>query len=128
MQGNGEFRITSWDEVVAQEHETEGRISRAVVSAAYSGTIVGEGRIEYVMAYRADGVARFSGYEHITGSIGAREGSCVLEHRGTFEGGVAASRWTIVPGSGTGGWEGLEGSGEFASKEHGRAGYTCQLR
>lgn len=128
MDGQGEFRIASWDEVVAQEYAPAGRISRAVVSVVYSGAIVGEGRIEYVMAYRGDGVARFTGYERIAGAIGAREGSCILEHRGTFESGVAASRWTIVPGSGTEGWVGLEGTGEFASREHGRADYSFQLR
>ena len=35
----------------------------------------------------------------------------MLEHSGTFEGGVAEASWSVVPGSGTGELRGLRGEG-----------------
>ena len=46
--------------------------------------------------------ATYVGYERVTGTLGGRSGSFVLQGVGTWEGGVAKTTWTVVPGSGTG--------------------------
>jgi hypothetical protein len=62
------------------------------------------------MVYPGDGSAKFVGLERVVGRLGDRWGSFVLEHSGTFEGGVAEASWSVVPGSGTGEPRGLRGA------------------
>ncbi len=109
------FKITSWKEDALSETAGGGKLVRARVSKSYAGGLEGEGRVEYLMAYRGDGAARFVGYEVVTGSLGERSGSFVFEHRGTFEGGTVDSVWSIVEGSGTGDLSGLSGRVEFSA-------------
>ena len=87
------------------------KLTRASVIKSFSGDIEGEGKVEYLMAYRADGTASFVGMERVVGRLAGRSGSFVLEHRGTFEGGTAKITWNVVPGSGTGDLRGIRGQG-----------------
>jgi len=64
--------------------------------------------------YRSAASASFTGLERVTGSIGGRSGSFVLQHTGTFEDGVAKVTLAVVPGSGTGDLRGLKGEGGFS--------------
>jgi Protein of unknown function (DUF3224) len=50
------------------------------------------------MVYPGDGSAKLVGLERVVGRLGDRWGSFVLEHSGTFEGGVAEASWSVVPG------------------------------
>jgi hypothetical protein len=107
------FEVKSWNEVAYDE---EGpKLTRASVIKEFRGEIEGLGTAEYLMMYRNDGSASFVGLERIAGRIGNRKGSFVLEHIGTFAGGVAKETWIVVPGSGTGDLEGLHGEGGFES-------------
>lgn len=55
-----------------------------------------------VTAYTATpGSAGYVAIEHLTGSVGGRSGSFVLQHHGLMEKGEAALAVTIVPDSGT---------------------------
>ncbi|NBC17248.1 MAG: DUF3224 domain-containing protein [Bacteroidetes bacterium] len=119
----GTFQITSWDETPLPDCDEGLNLTRASVQQTYAGAIDGKGSVEYLMKHRTDETATFVGYERITGAIDGRQGSFLLEHRGTFEGGVAASEWAIVPGSGTDDLAGITGQGTFRSAEHGRAEY-----
>ena len=67
------------------------------------------------MVYPGDVSAKVVGLESVVGHLGDRSGSFVLEHSGTFEGGVAKASWSVVSGSGTGELRGLRGEGGFAS-------------
>ncbi len=67
------------------------------------------------MVYPGNRSAKLVGLERVVGRLGNRWGSFVLEHSGTFEGGVAEASWSVVPGSGTGELRGLRGEGGFAS-------------
>ena len=107
------FGIKSWDEKPYNEIEGAPKLTRAAVTKSYQGDIEGEGKVEYLMMYRADGSATFTGLERVTGSIGGRSGSFVLEHSGFFENGIAKVRLSVVPGSGTGDLKGLKGEGGF---------------
>jgi hypothetical protein len=113
-QAKATFDIKSWDEKTYNEIEGAPKLTRASVTKSYQGDIEGEGKVEYLMMYRTAGSASFMGLERVTGSIGGRSGSFVLQHTGTFEGGVAKVILSVVPGSGTGDLRGLSGEGKFS--------------
>jgi Protein of unknown function (DUF3224) len=106
------FKIDSWDE---EPHGDEGGLARAVVRQTYSGDIAGEGRADWIMCYRPDKTADFVGYLHLTGDLGDRSGTVVLQSTGAFDGKVASGPLEIVRGSGTGELAGIVGRGSFSA-------------
>jgi hypothetical protein len=108
------FAVNAWDEKPYNEINGLPKLTRASVTKSYQGDITGEGKLEYLMMYRDDGSASFTGLERVVGSVAGRSGSFVLQHSGTFKDGVATVRLVVVPDSGTGGLRGLRGNGEFA--------------
>jgi len=112
---NATFKNQSWDETPYPEREGEPKQTRVTQKKTFEGDIEGEGTVEYLMIYRTDGTAVFVGFEVVTGRIGDRSGTFVLQHSGSYEGGTAKASWHVVPGSGTGELEGLSGKGGFAS-------------
>jgi hypothetical protein len=109
-QAKGTFKIDAWD-----EQPYADRLSRAQVKATYSGDIEGQGETEWLMCYREDKTADFVGFQRITGCLGDRSGSFVLESTGAFDGKVASGPLAIVRGSGTGELAGIVGTGEFSA-------------
>ena len=109
------FRVKSWDEEPYDETEGAPKLTRARVAKVFSGDIEGESVVEYLMVHRPDGTASFVGVERVVGRLGDMEGSFVLQHGGTYVGGVAKAEWSVVPGSGTGSLTGLSGEGGFES-------------
>jgi Protein of unknown function (DUF3224) len=108
------FALNGWDEKPYNEMNGLPKLTRVSVTKSYQGGITGEGKLDYLMMYRDDGSASFLGLERVVGSVGGRAGSFVLQHNGTFKGGVATVTLLVVPGSGTGDLRGLRGHGEFA--------------
>ncbi|HEX6806480.1 MAG TPA: DUF3224 domain-containing protein [Gemmatimonadaceae bacterium] len=108
---NGRFAIKSWDEKPYSEGAGLPKMTRATVTKSFTGDITGESQVEYVMMYRSDGTAAFVALERITGRIGSRTGSFVLQRTGVFESGAAKESYIVVPGSATGELEGLVGEG-----------------
>lgn len=111
---NARFAITNWDEKPYSEGPDLPKLTRATVTKTFTGDIEGEGHVEYVMMYRADGSATFVGLERITGRIGGRNGSFVLQRIGVFEGGQAKETYSVISGSATGDLRGLAGTGTSA--------------
>lgn len=109
-QATATFKIDAWDE---DAHGDEGGLARAVVKQTYSGDISGEGRADWIMCYRPDKTADFVGYLQLTGAVGDRSGTFVLQSTGSFDGKEAAGPLEIVRGSGTGELAGIVGSGSF---------------
>ena len=112
-QAKATFGIKSWDEKPFNETEGAPKLTQASITRLYQGDIEGEGKAETLMMYRADGSATFTGLERVTGSIGGRSGSFVLQHSGVFENGIAKVKLSVVPGSGTGELKGMKGEGGF---------------
>src|SRR4051794_9048747 len=111
---NARFAINCWDEKPLSEPPDQPKLTRATVGKTYSGDIEGEGQVEYLMMYRGDGSASFVGLERIAGRIGGKSGSFVLQRTGVFEGGQAKESYSVIPGSATGGLQGLTGDGTSA--------------
>lgn len=115
---NARFAIKTWDEKPYSEGQDRPKLTRASVAKTYTGDLEGEGRVEYLMMYRADGSAVFVGLEQVDARIGAKAGTFVLQRTGIFEGGQAKESYSIVPGSATGDLRGLLGDGR-SSVGHG---------
>jgi hypothetical protein len=111
---NARFAIKTWDEKPYREEPGMPKLTRASVAKTFTGDVEGEGVVEYLMMYRADGSASFVGLEVVTGRVGGRAGSFVLQRTGVFEGGLAKESYSVVPGSATGALSGLTGHGSSA--------------
>ncbi|MCC6190337.1 MAG: DUF3224 domain-containing protein [Anaerolineales bacterium] len=107
------FEVTRWDEKPYQEGEGGFKLTRASVSKTFQGDLEGQSTVEYLMVYPGEGrgATHFVGLERVEGKLGGRPGSFVLQHTGTDDGHTAASRYFVVPGSGTGELQGLRGEG-----------------
>jgi hypothetical protein len=119
----GSFEVTSWNEDTYEELDDGGKLTRASVEQAFTGDIVGDGTVKWLMLYRPDGTAHFVGLQRVRGSVGGRSGSFVLETAGEFDGEEAKGMWTVVAGSGTAGLQGLRGTGSFRAPHGSRASF-----
>jgi hypothetical protein len=111
---NARFAIKSWDEKPYSEGQELPKLTRAGVTKTFTGDIVGEGHVEYLMMYRRDGSATFVGLERIVGQVADKSGSFVLHRTGVFENGIAKESYFVIPGSGTGELQDLRGEGTSA--------------
>ncbi len=115
QRANATFQVKSWEEQPNHEIDNGPELTRASVTKTFSGGITGDGILEYLMMHRTEGSASFIRLERVVGRVGDRLGSFVLQHSGTFEGGIAKATWFVVPGSGAGDLQGLRGEGGFTS-------------
>lgn len=118
---NSRFTIKSWDEKPYSQSPDAPKLTKASVVKSYTGDIEGEGQVEYLMMYRADGTATFVGLERIAGRIAGKRGTFVLQRTGLFEGGQAKESYSVISGSGTEDLRSLRGEGTSAvghEKEH----------
>ena len=111
---NAHFAIKNWDEKPYSEGPDLPKLTRAAVTKTFTGDIAGDGQVEYLMMYRADGSATFVGFERVVGHLAGKAGSFVLQRTGVFENGEAKESYVVVPGSGTGDLKGLRGEGTSA--------------
>ncbi len=111
MHATGSFEVKNWNEQPYSELAGQPKLTRAEVVYGYHGGFEGEGKITYLMCYSSNAIAYFIGYEQVTGRLGNRSGSFVLQHVGTYEAGAVKDSITVVPGSATGDLSGLQGSG-----------------
>jgi hypothetical protein len=109
----GRIDVKTWDETPYGEVDGGPKFVRVAVTETFSGDIEGEGEVTFLQVVRADGSASFVGVERVTGSVGGRSGTFVLQDQGTLEGGTVRGTWFVVAGSGTGELRGLRGEGSF---------------
>ena len=88
-------------------------LTRIHVEESFSGDICGDGVVEFLQAGRADGSANFVGIERVTGTIGGKNGTFLLQDAGTVQGNIVSGDWFVIAGSGTGQLAGLRGEGGF---------------
>src|SRR5919201_4081646 len=122
-EAKGMFEIKGWDEKTYQELPNGGKLSEAKVTQKFSGDISGEGSVVWLMAYTSKDRARFVGIQHITGTIGGRKGSVVIETTGEFGGPTARWQASIIPNSGTEQLAGISGEGTFEAPHGSKADY-----
>jgi hypothetical protein len=92
------------------EGESGVGIGRMLIDKKFGGDLEGTSRGQMLAAGTA--VAGSAGYvalEQVTGRLGGRSGSFLLQHSGTMTRGAARLTVSVVPDSGTGELEGLTG-------------------
>lgn len=96
------------------------------------GDLQGQGHVEYLLSpcEDADGDLVFSGYERIVGRLNGVLGSLVVHHEGVISPVLGLSgALSVVPGSGTDGFEGASGDGTVMAMGSGQSGeYLLFLR
>jgi hypothetical protein len=122
----GTFEITSMGEDTYLELEGDAKLTRAYGTQRFTGDIEGQGSVEWLMCYLPGGGARFLGLQRIAGSIGDRQGSCVIEAVGNFDGSQSSGTWRVIEGSSSGELSGLRGEGSFQAASGPTASYTLE--
>jgi hypothetical protein len=109
---SGTFEVKLSPQVDGEEGGAS--IGRMLIDKRFSGDLEAKSKGQ-MLAVRTgvEGSAGYVALEHVTGTLGGRTGSFVLQHTGTMERGAQRLSITVVPDSGTGELEGLAGSMEL---------------
>jgi hypothetical protein len=105
--------VKTYEPVTYDDPEAGPDLVRIHVEETFTGDIEGEGVVEFLQVVQPDGSASFVGVERVTGTIGGKAGTFVLQDAGTVADNVVEGEWFVVPGSGTGDLTGLRGTGGF---------------
>jgi hypothetical protein len=109
----GTITVHKYEPLAYDEPADAPGLSRIHVEESFSGEISGNGVVEFLQASSSDGSASFVGIERITGTVGGRQGTFLLQDAGTVDGNIVSGDWFVIPGSGTAGLRGLRGTGGF---------------
>ena len=113
MKATATFDVTGWEPASSDQPDAGPEMSRVVIRKSFQkGDIEGESEGEGLFCGMSDPGAG-AGYvvsERVTGRLGNREGSFVIQHGGLMGPGMAPRTFGhVVPGSGTGDLTGLAG-------------------
>jgi hypothetical protein len=109
----GGYETKDWDEQQFDERQGEPKFTRVQAINMFHGDLDAESHIALLMVYPNDNFCSFTGLERVSGRLGGREGSFVLQQSGTYEDGAIKTSWFVVPGSATGDLTGLRGTGGY---------------
>jgi hypothetical protein len=112
----GKIEVHTYEPQTYDQVEGGPDLAEIRVTEAFHGDIEGEGRVRFLQAIRDDGSASFVGIERVTGQIGGRSGSFLLQDVGTLEGSTVSGEWFVIPGSASGDLQGLRGQGGFTAQ------------
>ncbi|GAA4897994.1 DUF3224 domain-containing protein [Actinomycetospora straminea] len=112
------FTIDVWEPADGDPlAEPEGRgpaTGRTLLRKTYSGPLQGTAVAE-LLTTQGEGGAAYLAQERVVGDLEGRAGSFVLQHGASGGDGQEMRQWAfVVAGSGTGGLEGLRGTGVVA--------------
>lgn len=127
------FTVTSWaptPPTPTDAPEAGPDLSRVALTKAFEGGLVGTASGEGLFCGMAAPEAG-AGYvvsERVTGRIGEREGTFVIQHGGLMGPGLPPRTFgNVVPGSGTGGLAGIAGTVEIAQDASGTHTMTLEI-
>jgi hypothetical protein len=83
------------------------------ITETFTGDIEGESPVRALQVLRDDKSACLVSLQRVSGKLGGRQGTFVLQGSEVVEDGKIKATWSVVPGSGTGGLSGLRGEGGF---------------
>lgn len=120
MKTSVKFEVTGWDPTPYDETIETAKLSKVTIRKRFSGDLEGDGVAEGLFCACGDGSASYVVMERVTGKMGEREGTFVMQHGGIVNKGAVASQFgDIVPGSGTDGFTGIGGTVLFQHDESG---------
>lgn len=120
----GRIDVNTYEPTPYDENEEGPDLVEIHVSETFSGDIEGDGVVRFLQAVREDGSASFVGIERVSGQIGERKGSFLLQDAGTLVDNIVKGEWFVIPGSGTDELEGLMGEGGFTAQVGDHASIT----
>jgi hypothetical protein len=109
----GKINVKIYEPAPYEQPDDGPALVRIHVEEDFTGDIQGSGVATFLQTTMGDDEASFVGVERVTGSVGGRSGTFVLQDQGTLKDAVVSGEWFVVPGSGTGELEGLRGEGRF---------------
>jgi Protein of unknown function (DUF3224) len=115
-QATGTITVRTYEPTPYDQPADGPVLSRIHVEEEFSGDIEGAGVVEFLQAQLSADAASFVGLERVSGSIGSRSGTFLLQDQGTLRGTTVSGDWFVVPGSGTGELAGLRGEGGFTAE------------
>jgi hypothetical protein len=121
----GTFTLAGWDEEVIEEQPS--KLSRARIEQTWQGDAMAEVVSHNLMHYAEDGSATIVGLLRFTGSVGDRSGTFVAHGIGAYDGEQVRTDLTITPGSGTGDFAGVSGTGTFAAPKGPEGTWSLEL-
>ena len=99
--------------------EADGvELGRVHISRTFTGDLDGESTAELMIA-KSEGGGGYVGHDKISGTLGGKTGTFVFQHTGLMGPDGITNTGTIVPGSGTGEFEGISGEGTMLADEEG---------
>jgi hypothetical protein len=124
MKATANFDVTGWNPASSDQPDVGPELSRVVIRKTFQGDdIEGKSEGEGLFCGMSDPEAG-AGYvvsERITGQLGDRRGSFVIQHGGLMGPGITPRTFGhVVPGSGTGDLVGLTGEVEIDQTEDGK--------
>jgi hypothetical protein len=125
----GRIEVQSWDpQAYDQASDGAPTLVEVHVTETFTGDIEGQGTVRILQTVRPDNSASFVGVERVSGRLGGRSGSFVLQDQGTLEANHVKGTWFVVPGSGSGELAGLRGEGTFEAELGQHASITLDWR
>lgn len=113
MQATGTFEVKVVP-LPADDSVDTGGFGRLSIDKTFSGGLEATSKGQMVGAFTAvEGSAGYVALERVTGSLGGRKGSFILQHNGTMQKGVSTMIVKVVPDSGTDELAGLAGTMEI---------------
>jgi Protein of unknown function (DUF3224) len=103
--------VDTYEPALYDEPADGPALQRIHVSGTFSGDIEGDGVAECLQVSLAQDSASFVGIERVSGRVGNRSRTFVLQDKGTLARATVSGTWFVVPGSGTRELEGLRGEG-----------------
>ncbi len=120
MKATASFKVTGWDPAPYDQPSDGPELSRISIQKSFHGDFTGESTGEGLFCGMNNPTAG-AGYvvsEKVTGRLGDRTGSFVIQHGGVMGPGTAPRTFGhVVPGSGTGDLAGLVGTVEIDQAE-----------
>nr|BBH85484.1 hypothetical protein KTC_02350 [Thermosporothrix sp. COM3] len=111
------FKVISWEPQPYDEPEKGATLYRTDLKKVFSGALEAESTVCMLSCESEDGKG-YVATERITGRLGERFGSFVVQHGGAMEGDKLVETFGyIVPGSGTDELRGLKGRCSFEHTE-----------
>ena len=112
----GKINVKTYEPTTYDQPGEGPALVRIRVVEDFSGDIEGAGAAEFLQTTRGEEEASFVGVERVTGRLGGKSGTFVLQDQGTLKGATVSGTWFVVPGSGTGELQGLRGEGGFEAE------------
>lgn len=108
MQANGTF-VVDLQPLEPHARGVSGvNLGRMSIDKVFAGDLQATSRGEMLTAMHGEG-AGYVALEQVSGSLGDKEGTLVLQHYGVSGGGGDSLLLEVLPGSGTGDFAGLTG-------------------